>query len=132
MAATGSFFSLNQLPELYAGIRRNQTNFPVQYLGANVPQAWAAGSVFSLLQAILGFQPDAPHGMLYIDPALPSWMRDLTIRNLRVGKDVFAIRFRRVDDETRFDVLQGNPDAIARRDVVAGSELLKNGRDRSD
>lgn len=131
VTAAGSFFSLNQLPELYAGIRRNETNFPVQYLGANVPQAWAAGSVFSLLQAILGFQPDAPRGMLYIDPVLPPWMRDLTIRNLRVGKDVFAIHFRRVDDETRFDVLRGNPGSIARRDVVAWSELLKNGRNPS-
>ena len=42
--------------------------FPVQYLGANVPQAWAAGSVFALLQAMLGIQPDAPRGKLYVDP----------------------------------------------------------------
>ena len=31
-----------------------ETAFPVQYLGANVPQAWAAGSAFALLQAMLG------------------------------------------------------------------------------
>ena len=43
--------------------------FPVQYLGANVPQAWAAGSCFAMLQMIVGFQPDAPAGKLYIDPA---------------------------------------------------------------
>jgi glycogen debranching enzyme len=57
--ATGHF-TLNQMPELYARIQREPTTFPVQYLGTNVPQAWAAGSLFSFLQAIIGFQPDAP------------------------------------------------------------------------
>ena len=66
-----SHFLLNQLPELYTAIERNEKSFPVQYLGANVPQAWAAGSVFALIQAILGYRPDAPRGKLYLDPALP-------------------------------------------------------------
>ncbi|WP_198024019.1 hypothetical protein [Mesorhizobium sp. LNHC221B00] len=39
---------------------------------------WAAGSCFSLLQAIIGFQPDAPNGKLYIDPRLPDWMPEFT------------------------------------------------------
>ena len=55
------------------------TDFPVQYLGANVPQAWAAGSVFALLQAILGIQPDAPRDRLFVDPALPAWLPDITL-----------------------------------------------------
>ena len=38
-----SYFTQRQLPELYSGVQRDDTNFPVQYLGANVPQAWAAG-----------------------------------------------------------------------------------------
>jgi glycogen debranching enzyme len=48
-----SHFLLNQLPELYTASERNESNFPVQYIGANVPQAWAAGSVFMLTQALL-------------------------------------------------------------------------------
>src|ERR1700688_4955138 len=63
-----SHFLLNQLPELYAGLQRDPTGFPVQYLGANVPQAWAAGTPFVLLQAMLGLQQDAPSGQLYVDP----------------------------------------------------------------
>ena len=31
-----------RLPELFAGLPRREASFPVQYLGANVPQAWAA------------------------------------------------------------------------------------------
>jgi glycogen debranching enzyme len=43
---------LNQLPELYGGLSRDPTSFPVQYLGANVPPAWATGTPFMLLQAM--------------------------------------------------------------------------------
>ncbi len=63
---------------------RATADFPVQYLGANVPQAWAAGSVFMLLQAILGIQPDAPRGRMFVDPALPAWLPDITLTDLRV------------------------------------------------
>ena len=80
-----SHFLPNQLPELYTTPERNDDHLPGPYLGANVPQAWAAGSVFSLLQAILGFLPDAPRGTLHIDPALPAWLPDLTVIDLRVG-----------------------------------------------
>jgi glycogen debranching enzyme len=121
----GSFFMLNQLPELYAGLHRSAANFPVQYPGANVPQAWAAGSVFSMVQAILGFQPDAPHKMLYVDPVLPPWLDDLTITDLRIGERIFDIRFWRSDGETRFDVLKGDPASVARREMVVWSDLLK-------
>jgi glycogen debranching enzyme len=121
----GSFFMLNQLPELYAGLHRDAANFPVQYLGANVPQAWAAGSVFSMVQAMLGFQPDAPHGMLYVDPVLPLWLGDLTVRDLRIGEQVFDIRFWRSDEETRFDVLKGDPTRVGCREVAVWSDLLK-------
>jgi len=57
----------------------------VQYLGANVPQAWAAGSVFHLLQALLGLRADAPQGLLYVDPELPPWLPDVQLRGLSVG-----------------------------------------------
>ena len=50
------------------------------------PGAWAAGSVFMLTQALLGFLPDAPRDKLYVDPSLPAWLPDLTVRDLRIGK----------------------------------------------
>lgn len=46
----GSYFAQHQMPELYAGLQRDEISFPVQYLGANVPQAWAAGSTFLLVE----------------------------------------------------------------------------------
>jgi glycogen debranching enzyme len=109
-----SHFLSNQLPELYTTVERDERSFPVQYLGANVPQAWAAGSVFALLQAILGFMPDAPRGKLHVDPLLPQWLPDLTVLDLRVGGHRFDIRFWRESPKTEFEVLQGDPNAIER------------------
>ena len=103
---------LNQLPELYAGIQRDATNFPVQYLGANVPQAWAAGSVFTLLQAMLGLQPDAPRQRLVVDPALPDWMPSVTLRGLQLGEARLDVRFERDGAETRFAVLGGDSQLV--------------------
>ncbi len=118
IVGAASFFMLNQLPELYAGIQRDANNFPVQYLGANVPQAWAAGSVFSLVQAMIGFQPDAPRGQLALDPTLPEWLPDLTLRDLRVGTEVYDIRFVRSGTETGFEVLRGDPARVIRRPMT--------------
>jgi glycogen debranching enzyme len=115
----GSHFLSNQLPELYTTIERDEDSFPVQYLGANVPQAWAAGSVFALMQAILGFVPDAPRGKLHIDPLLPRWLPDLTVLDLHVGRHRFDIRFWRDGDQTQFEVLEGDPNAVERRSFGA-------------
>jgi len=114
ISEAGSHFLSNQLPELYTTIERDEESFPVQYLGANVPQAWAAGSVFTLMQAILGIVPDAPHGKLYVDPLLPAWLPDLTLLDLHVGRRSFDIRFWRDGDETQFEVLKGDPKAVLR------------------
>lgn len=116
ISEAGRHFLLNRLPELYAGIERGPGTFPVQYLGANVPQAWAAGSVFHLLRAILGLEADAPRKTLYIDPVLPPWLPDLTVRRLRVGPATLDLRFWREGPVTRHEVLavQGDLQVEAR------------------
>jgi glycogen debranching enzyme len=119
ISGAASHFLLNQLPELYAGLQRDPTGFPVQYLGANVPQAWAAGTPFALLQALLGLQQDAPRGKLYVDPALPAWLPDVKLIDLRLGRRRFDIRFWRDGEQTLFEVLRGNRRAVARKAVSA-------------
>jgi glycogen debranching enzyme len=103
ISRAGSYFVGHRLPELYAGVERGPGSFPVQYLGANVPQAWAAGSAFHLLQAILGLAADAPRGLLRVDPALPAWLPDVTLRGLRVGQAKVDLRFWRDGERTRWD-----------------------------
>jgi glycogen debranching enzyme len=110
-----SHFLLNQLPELYAGIDRATSPFPVQYLGANVPQAWAAGSAFALLQAILGIEQDAPNNTLWVDPVLPRWLPDMMLTGIPLDSKRFSIQFTRKDQGTEFEVLAGDPAMVRRR-----------------
>jgi glycogen debranching enzyme len=129
VSVAASHFLLNQLPELYTASERSESNFPVQYLGANVPQAWAAGSVFMLTQALLGFLPDAPHDRLYVDPVLPGWLPDLTMRDLRIGKHKLDIRFWREGEETAFQVIKGDPKLVERCDIASKAAELRTGCD---
>jgi len=66
-----SYFEAGRMPELFAGIERQPDIFPVPYLDANIPQAWAAGSIFLLLRTILGLTANAPQQLLKVQPYLP-------------------------------------------------------------
>jgi glycogen debranching enzyme len=112
VSGAATFFALHQLPELYAGLGQDVAPFPVQCVGANVPQAWAAGSAFAFIAALLGLAPDAPNGVLRVDPALPPWLPDVRLQDLSLGAERFDLRFHRVDDTTKVEVLEGNPAAI--------------------
>jgi glycogen debranching enzyme len=74
-----------QMPELFAGLPRSEFAVPVPYRMANVPQAWAAGSVMHMVRVLLGLEPDVPTGRVYVDPALPAWCSRLSLHNLRLG-----------------------------------------------
>ncbi|MGO8917522.1 MAG: glycogen debranching N-terminal domain-containing protein [Stellaceae bacterium] len=119
ISIAASHFPLNQLPELYTAFDRDDDAFPVQYLGANVPQAWAAGSAFMLTQAMLGFLPDAPRDKLYVDPSLPSWLPDITVQDLRIGRHKLDIRFWREGERTAFEVIKGDPNLVERCEISA-------------
>src|SRR6266481_6078505 len=125
VSVAASHFLLNQLPELYTAAERNETNFPVQYIGANVPQAWAAGSAFLLTQALLGFLPDARRNRLYIDPFLPPWLPDLTVRDLRIGRHKLTLRFWTKGGQTEFEVIKGDPAVVERCDITSKLTQLK-------
>jgi glycogen debranching enzyme len=129
ISVSASHFLLNQLPELYTAFERDETTFPVQYIGANVPQAWAAGSAFMLTQAMLGFLPDAPRNKLYVDPSLPEWLPDLMVQDLRVGRHKLDIRFWREREQTAFEVTKGDPKLVERCDIVSKVERLRTASD---
>jgi glycogen debranching enzyme len=125
ISRAAGYFQMSQVPELYAGVQRADGMFPVQYLGANVPQAWAAGSAFMLVQALLGIQPDAPRGKLYVDPYLPEWLPEIELIDLRVGRHVLDIRFRREKDGTGFQVTRGDRKIVETRSIVQASDLIR-------
>jgi glycogen debranching enzyme len=102
-----TLFDLNRLPECFGGHARDAEHpFPALYPKANWPQAWSASCLFSILQAMLGLYPFAPTKLLLIDPHLPDWLPEITLRNLRVGKSTVSIRFYRKGKKTDFEVLE--------------------------
>ena len=50
---------LHRLPELFCGFKRREDFSPILYPLACAPQAWAAASVYLLLQGCMGFAIDA-------------------------------------------------------------------------
>ena len=84
-----------------------------------MPQAWAAGSVFTLMQAILGIVPDAPRGKLYVDPA--AGVAAGSDAPIFIWQPQIDIGFWRDGDETHFEVQKGAPEAVVRRSFGAQS-----------
>src|SRR6185295_530295 len=82
-----ALFEFHRLPELFGGQPRDHDHpFPAIYPNSSSPQAWSASSVFSLLQGMLGLYPYAPLKLLVLDPHLPEWLPEITLRDLRVGQ----------------------------------------------
>jgi glycogen debranching enzyme len=86
-----------RLPELFCGFERRAGEAPIAYPVACLPQAWAAGSVFMMLQACLGLSIDAPRRTIQIDrPRLPDGMEELRIEGLQVAGDRVTLVFQRL------------------------------------
>lgn len=104
-------FNLYRLPELFAGFGRDEYGTPVRYPVACSPQAWAAGSLPYLLQAILGLTPDAFKRQLHvIRPCLPDWLDWVTLTGLQVGESAADLRFERSGTTTLAAVLRKEGD----------------------
>lgn len=104
--AAASYFEAGRMPELFGGIERQPGRFPVPYPDANVPQAWAAGSIFLLIRAMLGLEADATRRLLTVQPVLPDWLPDLELVKLSVGNATVTLRFWREGEQTQWKVMQ--------------------------
>jgi glycogen debranching enzyme len=105
------YFRDSRLPELFCGFDRQRSPYPVPYPVACSPQAWAAGSLFQLLGAMLGLEPDAAnHTLVLHSPSLPEWLPEVRLENLRVGDAVADLRVRRTDGSAGVDVLHRTGD----------------------
>jgi glycogen debranching enzyme len=100
-----------RLPELFCGFTRRTPNRPVSYPIACSPQAWAAGSPYLMLQAILGISARAHENLLTVNlPHLPTWLNTVEVRNLTVGTSRISIVFRREGEITSFSLLSREGD----------------------
>jgi glycogen debranching enzyme len=83
-----------QLPEVFAGLPRSETSFPIAYPTAARPQAWAAATPVLLLQVLLGLQPDRRRHLLEtLAPLeLPSWAGKLRLSGIRAFDRQWDVR----------------------------------------
>jgi glycogen debranching enzyme len=117
-----------RLPELFAGFSRSDYENPVPYPVACSPQAWAAGSLPSMLVAGLGLAPDGLQRTLRVRrPSLPRHIDRLALRGLRVAEarvDLHLERVRGGDSVALTDVqIDGELDVVLEIPRPAGDEL---------
>jgi glycogen debranching enzyme len=114
--ASGVMF--HRLPELICGFGRRPGKGPTLYPVACSPQAWAAGSVFMVLQACLGLEIRAGENRIYMHhSALPEKLQHVRIRNLRVGNGSVDLSCERYADTVSVNILRrsGNVEIVAMR-----------------
>jgi len=88
-----------RMPELLCGFARESDEPPIAYPVACMPQAWAAGSTFMMLQACLGLTIDAARGEVRLArPSLPAGVDQLSLERLAVGEACIDIHFQRAGD----------------------------------
>jgi glycogen debranching enzyme len=88
-----------RLPELFCGFQKAPGEPPVGYPVACLPQAWAAGAVFMMLQACLGLTVDGERGLVNLDkPHLPPDIEYFAVQRLKVGDADVDLLFERQDN----------------------------------
>ncbi len=92
-------------PECVGGYAREEMGYPGSYPRANAPQAWNQSTLPILVQSLLGMRAVAALHTLAVDPVLPVWLPDVTLRNLRVGEARVSLRFHG-EGESHVEVLE--------------------------
>jgi len=87
-------FEYYRLPELYCGYD-DSIGYPVSYPVACSPQAWAAGTPITFVQALLGIRPDAFTKQLSLHPTLLDGMNELLVQDMKVGEGTCSVRLSR-------------------------------------
>jgi glycogen debranching enzyme len=89
-----------RLPELYCGFERVAGQGPAPYPVACLPQAWASGAIFMLLQSSLGIRIEGRDKEVHIDhPLLPIGIESLKIQKLQVSDAYIDLEFHRIGEE---------------------------------
>jgi glycogen debranching enzyme len=96
-----------RLPELFCGFDRFTGEPPTLYPTACSPQAWAAGAVFLLLQAVLGLALDAESSTIaFAAPTLPPGLDRVAIEGLELGGGSVDLALERNGDALALRVLR--------------------------
>ncbi len=109
-----AYMELRRLPELFCGFQRGKGRGPTLYPVACAPQAWAAATPFSLLEAALGFEFDPGAQEIRLrNPRLPDFLDEVLIRDLRLGNSQVDFVVRRHGTEISVQLLRGGNVRVA-------------------
>ena len=102
-----SYLEARRLPELFCGFARERRRGPTLYPVACAPQAWASATPLTLLEAALGIEFDPGRDEIrFVNPRLPSFLNEVVLRDLRLGKCSADLRVRRHNDDVALEVLR--------------------------
>jgi glycogen debranching enzyme len=114
MFEASTHIDLKRLPELFCGFPRLRSHGPTFYPVACAPQAWAAATIPSLLQACLGLSFDpASENVVFDRPLLPDFVQTLTLRQLSLRDCGLDVRLDRANGEVAVHVLARRGDIRA-------------------
>ena len=109
------FVDQHRLPELFCGFPRRPAEGPTLYPVACSPQAWAAATVFYLLQACLGlsFHPRKSE-IQFKHPRLPAFLDTVEIRGLTLNDASVDLLLQRYANNVGVNVVrkQGEMDVV--------------------
>ena len=92
MFELAALYSDCRLPETVGGFGRGERPTPGAYPRANAVQLWNASAIPLLIHVMAGLQPVAPLELLIVDPALPSWLPEIVIHDLRLAGATATLR----------------------------------------
>ncbi|RJX41260.1 amylo-alpha-1,6-glucosidase [Paenibacillus pinisoli] len=104
LLAAAEKFEYYRLPELFCGYD-DSLGFPVPYPVACSPQAWAAGTPLTFVQALLGIQPDSLNRRITMKPSLLKDMNELIVEQLQIGSGTLSLHVKRVAGSIDVEVL---------------------------
>ena len=100
-----TYMELRRLPELFCGFQRQPNRGPTFPVACS-RELWASATPFSLVEASLGLV-DPRHGEIRLrNPRLPSFLDEVTLRNLQLGDAGADIKVRRHGDEVSLEILR--------------------------
>jgi glycogen debranching enzyme len=111
------FIDQHRMPELFCGFEKRPDEGPTLYPVACSPQAWAAATVFYLLQASLGlsFGPDPGKPQIrFRHPQLPSFLETVEIRDLSISGTSVDLLLQRYPNNVGINVMRkhGNVEVV--------------------
>jgi glycogen debranching enzyme len=107
-----SHFNL-RLPELFCGFTRKSGEPPIAYPVACMPQAWAAGAVFMVLQACLGVEIDGWSEKVRLDhPHLPQGVDRVDLQGLALAERAVDVHLAREGGGGTLKVVSSHPEVL--------------------